>query len=60
VTDPHIEELEREATYRRERYALYRARVAGPRPTTAGRLRTLKQDSERAAARLAAARHRQA
>lgn len=58
MTDPHIEALEREATYCRERYALYRARVAGPRATTAGRLWTLQQDSERADARLAAAKHR--
>jgi hypothetical protein len=51
-----IADLEAEDRYRRERYALYRAKVYGPRPTSAARLRELKLASERAEARLRRAR----
>jgi hypothetical protein len=51
-----IADLEAEDRYGRERYALYRAKVYGPRPTSAARLRELKLASERAEARLRRAR----
>lgn len=51
-----ITDLEAEDRYRRERYALYRAKVYGPRPTSAARLLELKLASERAEARLRRAR----
>jgi hypothetical protein len=61
VTDAqraHLADLEAEARYHRERYDLYRARTYGPRLTSETRLRKLKQASERAQARLVAARRR--
>jgi hypothetical protein len=51
-----LEDLEAEDRHRRERYDLYRAKVYGPRPTSAARLRELKLASERAEARLRRAR----
>jgi hypothetical protein len=51
-----IANLEAESRYRRERYALYRAKTYGPRPTTPARLRTLKLASEAAERRLRHAR----
>jgi hypothetical protein len=51
-----IADLEAEDRYRRERHALYRAKVYGPRPTSTTRLRELKLASERAEARLSRAR----
>jgi hypothetical protein len=51
-----IADLEADERYRRERYALYRAKVYSPRPTSAARLRELKLASERAQARLSRAR----
>jgi len=47
-----IAELRAEARYRRERYELYRAKVYGPRPTTASRLRELERAHQGAEARL--------
>jgi hypothetical protein len=51
-----IADLEADDRYRRERYALYRAKVYGPRPTSAARLTELRLASERAEARLHRAR----
>ena len=47
-----ILDLEREDRYHRERYALYRAKVYGPRATSSARLRELKLASEAAERRL--------
>jgi hypothetical protein len=55
-----IADLEADERYRRERYALYRAKSYGPRPTSAARLRELKLASERAEARLRRARQESA
>ena len=49
---PAIEELQAEARYHRERYALYRAKMYGPRPTTMKRLRELERVHRGADARL--------
>ena len=49
-------DLEAEDRYHRERYALYRAKTYGPRPTSATRLRTLRLASEAAESRLRRAR----
>lgn len=51
-----IEVLEAEARYARERYDLYRAKMYGPRPTTASRLSELERIHQGAEARLRAAR----
>jgi hypothetical protein len=47
-----IEQLRAEATYARERYHLYRAKMYGPRPTTMSRLRELERIYQGADARL--------
>jgi hypothetical protein len=53
MTDPdHVVDLRAEARYARERYALYRAKMYGSRPTSATRLRELQRVSEAADARL--------
>ena len=52
MPDRRVEELELEARYRRERLALYRARIYSDRPTTAVRLRELEQLSYQAEQRL--------
>jgi len=52
ATDPTIDVLRAEARYHRERYDLYRAKVYGPRPTTAARLRELERAHLAADARL--------
>jgi len=49
---PAIEELQAEARYHRERYALYRAKMYGLRPTTMARLRELERIYIGAEARL--------
>ena len=49
--DPSLEELRAEARYRRDRYALYRARALTGRPTTEGRLRELERAAAGAQAR---------
>lgn len=54
-----LAELEAQARYHRERLALYQARVYASKPTTAERLRELKQASETAQARLRHARSKQ-
>ena len=51
-------ELEAEARYRRERLALYRARVYSGQPTTELRLRELERASEGAEQRLRLARRK--
>lgn len=51
-----IQDLEREDRYHRERYALYRAKVYGPRATSPARLRALRLASEFAERRLRRAR----
>jgi hypothetical protein len=51
-TPREVEELRVEATYARERYHLYRAKMYGLRPTTMSRLRELERISEGADARL--------
>lgn len=51
----HLEQLRAEARHRRERRDLYRAKVYGPRATSASRLKELERECELAEARLAAA-----
>jgi hypothetical protein len=46
------EQLREEARYRRERLALYRARLYGGRAASQGKLRELQRASDGAAARL--------
>ncbi len=52
----HIEDLEAEARYHRQRYDLYRARAYGMRATSPERLRELERASAAADARLAHAK----
>jgi hypothetical protein len=52
AASPPIEELRAEARYRRESYAVYRAKMYGPRPTTLTRLRELERAHRGAEARL--------
>jgi hypothetical protein len=56
--DPHIEQLEAEAQYHRERFELHRARVmsGSPQATTLGRLRELERTATAAQERLTHAR----
>lgn len=49
-------DLEAEDRYHRERYALYRAKTYGPRPTSPARLRSLRLAAEVAERRLRHAR----
>jgi hypothetical protein len=49
---PRIEELQADARYHRDRYALYRAKMYGSRPTTLTRLRELERAHRGADARL--------
>jgi hypothetical protein len=54
VADPrHLEELRAEASYRRQKVQLYKARMQGPRPTSPGRLRELEHEAVKAEERLA-------
>lgn len=50
--EQRIEALREDARYRRERLALYRARLYGGRPLDASKLRELERSSDGAAARL--------
>ena len=50
--DQHLETLEAEARYHRDRLALYRARVYAGKPTSDKRLRELERTAAGAAARL--------
>jgi hypothetical protein len=56
VRQMRMADLEAEDRYHRERYALYRAKTYGPRPTSPARLRTLRLTSEAAERRLRQAR----
>jgi len=56
VRQMRVADLEAEDRYHRERYALYRAKTYGPRPTSPARLRTLRLASEAAERRLRHAR----
>jgi hypothetical protein len=56
--DPAESRLAAEARHRRERLALYRARVYNSTSTSVGRLRELERTSRAADARLRAARDR--
>ena len=56
VRQMRMADLEAEDRYHRERYALYRAKTYGPRPTSPARLRTLRLASEAADRRLRHAR----
>jgi hypothetical protein len=49
---PRIEDLRAEASYHRERYDLYRAKMYGLRPTSIARLRELERAHQGAEARL--------
>jgi hypothetical protein len=49
---PRIEDLRAEASYHRERYDLYRAKMYGMRPTSIARLRELERAQQGAEARL--------
>jgi hypothetical protein len=55
MADRHLEELEAEARYQRERLALYRARAYGSQDTSEARMRKLQQASDHADERLRAA-----
>jgi hypothetical protein len=57
---PRLVELEANARHARERYRLYRAKAYGPKPTSPGRLRRLKRESELAERRLRRAEGRSA
>ena len=50
--EPNLEELRAEARYRRDRLALYRARLLTGRPATQTRLRELERLAASADARL--------
>jgi hypothetical protein len=49
---PDLQELEAQARYRRDRLALYRARLLSAKPASAARLRELQRTSADADARL--------
>src|SRR4051794_41801776 len=57
-TDADLAIVEAEARYRRERLALYRARVLSAKPTSIGRLRELEREAAAAETRLRLARGR--
>jgi hypothetical protein len=52
TTTNQLEQLRAEATYRRERLALYRAKTYGPHATSPMRLTELEREYEFAASRL--------
>jgi hypothetical protein len=54
-----IDDLAAEARYARERLDLYRAKMYGPRPTSATRMRELERAAEGAEERLRRARERE-
>lgn len=47
-SEAHLRDLKASADHARERHDLYKAKSYGPKPTSPGRLRELKRDSERA------------
>jgi hypothetical protein len=58
--DPSIDQLRVEARYRRDRFALYRARALSGKPTSEGRMRTLEREAASSELRLREALGRQA
>ena len=56
IAEPDFSDLEFEARYHRDRAALYRARMHGSKPTSAGRLEELERASATADERLRTAR----
>jgi len=54
-TDYRLNDLRAQARHARQRYALYKARAYGLRPTTDSRMRELQRECEGAEARLRAA-----
>jgi hypothetical protein len=52
----HLEDLQAQAEYARQRYQLYRAKAYGLRPTSTVRMRELERAWEQAEARLRAAK----
>ena len=56
MSDLDLARLEAEARYARERFALYKAKAYGPRPTDAVRLRELERSCQLADTRLRRAR----
>ncbi len=59
VSRSHLDELEAEARYHRERLDLYKAKTYGPRLTSATRLRELERMHSGAASRLRRAQQAQ-
>ncbi len=59
ISRSHLDELEAEARYHRERLELYRAKTYGPRPTSDSRLRELERMALGAASRLRRAQQAQ-
>jgi len=55
---PDLTELADQARYHRDRLALYRAKMHGPKATSVGRLEELERAATTAEERLAAARRR--
>jgi hypothetical protein len=55
-----MEELQAEARYHRERYDLYKAKMHGPRLTSANRLKELERRHQGADSRLRSALHENA
>lgn len=58
VAPPDLTDLENQARYHRDRLALYRAKMHGPKATSVGRLEALQRAATAAQERLDAARHR--
>lgn len=59
ISRSHLDELEAEARYHRERLDLYRAKTYGPRLTSESRLRELERMALGAASRLRRAQQAQ-
>jgi hypothetical protein len=55
LTSDHLNDLQAQAEYARQRYELYKAKSYGPRPTSSVRMRELERAWEQAQARLRAA-----
>lgn len=58
VAPPDLTDLEDQARYHRDRLALYRAKMHGPKATSVGRLEELQRAATAAEERLSAARRR--
>jgi hypothetical protein len=59
ISRSHLDELEAEARYHRERLDLYKAKTYGPRATSDSRLRELERMDRGAASRLRRAQQAQ-